>query len=1031
MSAVPVLALYSGVVRAGSIQNDGITFTGQVRSVATAEALPGVVITARNSNDVTVSDQYGTFQIVAQDASDIVVFTLSGFATREKPVSEIDTPFQLNLTPLHGFQTESVNIGYGRLEPTQLASSVTVLRNRELYRANGNNLEEYLAGTVPGLHVLRNSGQPGGAFSMRMRGIHNLSGSSEPLLVIDGIPFSGQSNDLTSALSILNPLDIASVEVLRDAAAASIYGARASNGVILITTRRGRSGQLDVDYQGSFGFQQLPSRIEMMSQEQYSRYAEARVQSLPDGQQSLPGSVVSPSGNTNWQNEFYGFTPMHRHNISLAGGSAETRYYMSAGYLGQDGMARGSDLQRYSLRINFDNNPRPWLLLGTSLYTSQTESNLSAVSNDIVTDVLRMPPGVAVGSEINGWGGAGELDRAANPVALASLLDNDRKATLLTANIFGRVRFSDALDWRTEYSFIRNFQETRRFIPTYVIGPHINTVNEGSIDNARSTLWAARSFVNYGSTVTPWVELHATAGSEIQVFDYEGLAGSRQNFPGNRVRDLSVGDAATATNESISGSNSLLSFFGRVNTVIDNRYILGASLRGDASSRFGSNNRWGLFPSASAAWIITEEPFFQWDPLNRLVLRASYGVTGNEQIGDYTHSSLLQVVPGRWGRGIMFASLPNQSLKWESTRSFTAGLDADLLQDRIRVQLEVYTSTSEDLVFRKSMPLYAGVSGTNPIALPFENIGEMENQGWDVKLHTVNIQGSVSWQTDIYLSRYRNEVLKVGNLDPYIDRYLPDGELITRTAVGQPVGAFFGYVTDGIFQDADEVLSHAQQSSAIHPHEGTWVGDIRFKDLNGDGVIDERDRTWIGDPHPDLIYSMVNTVYYRGFDFSLMLGGTIGNDVFNEVRRQREDPSAWGGLMRSVSEHAVLEGGNPDNPTDINGVRLANPGTDIPRITADDPNGNQRVSDRFIEDGSHLRIQNVTVGYNLASAVERFFSVRTFRAYGSIDNLLTITGYSGYDPAVGSYFQDALMTGVDAGRYPVPRIFRLGLSLGL
>lgn len=1017
--------LFSGYALSETI--NGVIFDGQ-----TGATLPGVNILVRGTSTGTSTNRDGEFSLTVPSLADTLVLSFIGYETLIEPIAG-RVSLELSLTPVSLIGDEIVVVGYGDSRRRDLTGSVSSVSSSDLENSITSSFDQALQGRAAGVMVMSNSGQPGGGVSVRIRGTNTLTGGAEPLYVIDGVPISAETDNTTNALATLNPSDIESIDILKDASAAAIYGARAANGVVLISTKRGRSGETNVDYRGYLGFQQLPYTVDVMNLREYAEYRNRQAEIVGWGHRPEFQDPSILGDGTNWQKELFRTAPMHEHTLAISGGSPTTRYRFSVGYFDQEGIAIGSNFNRYSARMNLDNNPNEWLQIGTSLNLSRADERLTVSSGDLVNIAIRQSPDIPVRSPDGSWGGPTESEfTLENPVAMAQIVDNEQKRAEMQGNLYANIYFLDNLSLRSELNVAYNFSNQYQFTPTYEFNARRNELNSSSRSRNESNYWQAKSYLTYFHDFAERLRFNAMAGVETEVFEYEGLSGSRENFPGNNVHELGAGDAATAGNNSWAGSNSLQSFFGRLNLNYDDRYLITGTLRGDASSRFGAENRWGVFPSFAAAWRISSESFFDVDLFDELKLRGGYGFVGNQNIGNYLFGSALNVTATRWGSGVRPANLANPALRWESTESVNAGLDVSILNERISLTADAYLKWTNDLLLQQPLPLYSGTSGTGSIGAPTVNIGSLENRGVELALNTVNVNSSLRWESGFIYTMNRNKVTAMDQETSFIERNIQFFDPVSRTVVGQPVGTFYGYVVEGVFEDAEDIQNHASQHANIHPANGVWVGDLKFRDVNGDGVITDDDRVVIGDPNPIFQFGITNNFYYRNFDLSLFINGSYGNDIFNQVRRTNEDPSANFGLLASVNDHARIELIDPDgSANDINNVFVSNPGTSVPRITSSDPNNNQRISDRFVEDGSYIRVKNLTVGYSLPPDLLSRFNMRSLRVYSSVENLFTLTGYSGYDPEVGSQIQDPLLIGVDHGRYPSQRIITFGINVGI
>lgn len=1011
------------------------TVTGRVTSLENQEALPGVNIRIAGTSRGAITDIDGEYELLVDAQNDTLIFSYVGYSTVVEPIngrSEIDVVLELS-SIIGG---ELVVIGYGDTQRRDLTGSVSSVSSTDITRSTSGTFDRSLRGQAAGVMVMGNTGQPGGGTSVRIRGTNTLTGGAEPLYVIDGVPVSGESGNSTNPLATLNPSDIASVDILKDASAAAIYGARAANGVILVTTKRGQAGELLVDYNGSVGMQQLPTTVETMTLQDYAMFRNRQAEQLGQGfRQEFQDPSILGEG-TNWQNELFRTAPMHEHNLAFSGGTEDTRYRLSLGYFDQEGIAIGSRFDRYSVRLNLDNSPNNWLDIGTSINLSRTNERLTVTDSDLINIALQQTPDVPVRMPDGSFGGPAQSEfTLVNPVGLAQLQENTLERAEVQGNIFAVTHINSNLNIRSEFSGMYSVGNQSNFNPRYTFGELVNDENSGSQNKNVVRYNQGRLYANYDNRFfDDRLRTNIVGGYEIEETEFEWVYGERINFTRDNVRGLSAGSPEDMVANGSSGSNALESMYTRVNFDLDSRYLLTATMRRDKSSRFGIENRAGYFPSFSAAWRISSEPFFDVSFVDDLKIRAGYGFVGNQDIGNNRFVSTLIVTATRWGSGLRPSNYANPFLQWESTESMNVGLDFVILEDRINLTADAYIQTTKDLLLQQPLPLYAGTSGTGSIEAPTVNIGSLENKGIELTLNTINLQRELTWESRFIYTMNRNQVTAMDQETSFIERNINFFDPVSRTMVGHPVGTFYGYVVEGVFEDADDIRNHASQHDNINPNNGVWPGDLKFKDISGDGMIDENDRTVIGDPNPDFQFGVTNDFYFRNFDASIFINGSYGNDIFNEVRRTNENPSRHLGLLATVNDHARLELRDPDgDPNDVDNVFVQNPETTVPRITASDPNSNQRISDRFVEDGSYIRIQNITIGYSLPQSVLNRINIRSMRVYASVDNLYTFTRYSGFDPDVGSQMNnpDPLLIGVDTGRYPSQRLFLFGLSLSL
>ncbi|MHA7056814.1 SusC/RagA family TonB-linked outer membrane protein [Aquimarina sp. M1] len=1006
--------------------------------------LPGVTVLVKGTTNGALTDFDGNYILEGVTKGNILVFSYVGMQTVEKIVDgseRIDVTLIQEATDLE----QVVVIGYGQSRKKDLTSAISTISADVLEKQTVTNIDQGIQGLVSGVTVTRSSGRPGGAVSVRIRGTTSVTGSNEPLYIIDGVNVQNSESDsfnfsrfggtggqtAISPLSALNPNDIESITILKDASAAAIYGAQSSNGVVLITTKRGKAGKAQISYETYGGIQTAPKHLDMMNLREFAAYSNEVRQSpstnLPPAPQFENPSILGEG--TDWQRAIFRAAPIQNHQLSISGGKESTKFYASANYFEQEGIVINSGLRRYGLRLNLDHQYNDWIKFGHNINMSSSleEIGLNDSRNGTITTALRQTPDVPVrnpdgtfGSPQNNLGNTGAL----NPVAASEIRNSTLERFKVNGNVYLDIKLANNLKFRSDLGYDYNTAKTESFFPTFDFGSISNNLNS-AFKGANEGLYYL--FKNY-LTYNPQFGNHGLdilLGSEAQRVKFQGLSGQRSNFPSNDIPGLNTGDAETSLSESFEGAQSLLSYFGRINYNYDSKYLFSASLRYDGSSKFGPNNRWGLFPSVSAAWVVSDEPFMEGisSAWSYFKIRAGYGTSGNQDINNFLYLSFLRNQNTALGSGFSLANFNNPNVAWESLISPNLGVELGFIDNSIRLDVDVYRKTSKDFLATRPVPGFLGSLNTLSfigVNAPVENFGEMINDGIDVTLNTKNITNQkFSWDTNIVFSLYRNEITELSGENDAIIGTLRDEEVIadlTRSEVGQPIGMFYGFVTDDLFRTQEELDNGVIPSESSRDEAtGTWIGDVRFRDLNGDGTIDDNDRTFIGNPHPDFTYSITNNFRYGMFDLSIFLQGSYGNDIYNYTRTYIE------GVNRFNSNQATSV---------IDRFSASNTDGSLPRYSDGDKNGNNRVSDRFIEDGSYLRIQSITFGCTLPK--DTFGKTKIFdqiRVYTTIQNLYTFTNYSGYDPEVGSLNQSAIFKGIDFGRYPVPRTMSLGLNV--
>lgn len=1046
-------------------QNARHPVNGVVTSAA-GEPLIGVNVLIKGSTSGTVTDLDGRFNVDAEN-TDVLVISYTGYLSQEITVgnrTSLEVLLEENVTQLD----EVVVIGYGTQKKSDLTGAVSSISGDKLRGSITTNLDQALQGRIAGVQVTQNSGAPGGAASIRIRGANSITGSSEPLYVIDGIPFQGDGavvagfdwaggangQNRVNPLSTINPNDIVRIEVLKDASATAIYGARAANGVVLITTKRGERGESKISYNGYYANQSLANKLEMMDLPQFADYQLQVTDelNLTPNQRYLDPSLLGPG--TDWQDEVFRNAGMQSHQLSVSGGTDKTTYAVSGGYFQQDGIIIGSNFDRFTTRINLDNEVKDWLKIGGSLAYAGTNERitLNDGGDGVIMQALGMQPDVPV-RDINGEYAGPDVSAGGtsyNPVASALQRNNTMQRQRLMANLYGDLSLFKGLTYRSEIGFDNNHGLNKAFHPTYKWGILENNENQLRQREEQSFFWIWKNYLTYTTTLGEKHQLTALLGAEAQKSQWEGSQVTKKNFSSNDIQVLSEGEDVTSRTTGWKDAASLASYFGRFNYGFDNRYLFTFTVRADGSSKFGPANKWGYFPSGSFAWRVSNEEFMKSaGGISDMKLRVGYGEVGNQAIGNYLYGSSLLTMNTPFGTAYRLEKIANPNLKWEATKQFNLGLDLSLFKNRFDLTVDVYTKQTDDMLLQLSIPSYLGGAGYNDIRAPFANVGKMENKGFEVSITSHNMRGSkFSWDTDLTFSLNRNKVLELDDEGKIYWRNLywySEFQTATRTSVGYPLGLFYGYQTEGLFKDQNDILNHAvqiQDPSSVnseHPNgqnlmdrqTGVWVGDIKFKDLNGDGIINTEDQTIIGDPNPDFTFGFNNSFSYGPFDLGIYLTGSYGADILNYSRVVIEgQTSIYNNQAATVFDRAQIGLRDPaGSDFDPANVYLLNEGTSMPRPTTTDNNRNNRMSDRFIEDGSYIRLQNVKLAYTLPTLLTRRFRIERLRVYLNAQNLHTFTNYSGYDPEIGAFNQDPLRQNIDMGRYPTPRVITFGLDV--
>jgi TonB-linked SusC/RagA family outer membrane protein len=729
--------------------------------------------------------------------------------------------------------------------------------------------------------------------------------------------------------------------------------------------------------------------------------------------------------------------------LSLSGGNDKTTFYLSGEYFNQDGIAAGSKFDRYSLRLNIDNQARSWLKLGANFNFSQTDESLATTQENLILNALTLSPNIPVKNPDGSWGGADATNGSSvqfsplNPVAIGNLVTNDYKRRQMLGGLTADVTLMKGLVFRTTLNGNIGSKSSHYFIPTWKLGDKRNDVANLTDGSGNSTYWNWNQLLQYNIKIEKH-DIGVMVSHEAQESLWEDISGGRNSFSTNDIPVLPIGDAKSATNDGHKWQWAMESFFGRVNYTFNDRYIVQGALRADGSSNFGPTNRWGVFPSASAAWRVSQESFFQnIEVIDELKLRVEAGLTGNQ--GSSGIYGPLEAVSTPWGTGFTLNKYPNADLKWEETKTFNVGFNINLLNNRIQLEGDFYVKKTDNLLMSNPLPDYMGTSGEGNIDPPTVNIGSLENKGWGITINTINMdRAGFKWSSNLNFSGFNAKITKFYSETAFVDRtswYM--NNWTQRSAVGRAPWLFYGYVADGIFQSLEEInnsalpVDNSGNELAASP-SSVWVGDIKYKDLNTDGVINEKDQTYIGNPWPTITFGFTNNFSYKGFDLSVLLTGSYGNDVYNYLGFVNTNPNniyLGQNLLRETFGYARVEGASTE-------AHLTNPGTTIPRISGSDVNGNgKRFTQNFVEDGSYIRIKNISLSYSLpGTLIGKQDVVKKVRATVGVQNLATFTKYKGYDPEVGAFVgkevnPDRQSIGVDYGRYPLTPTYMFSLSV--
>ncbi len=1042
------------------------TVSGTVTASDDGSSLPGVTLIIKGSTKGTVTDIDGKYSIEVDSDDAILVASFVGYETMEQAVgsrSQLDFSLALDVETLE----EVVVVGYGTQKKSDLTGAVSSVTGDALRGSVTASVDQALQGRVAGVQVTQNSGQPGGAVSIRIRGTTSLTGSSEPLYVIDGVQVSGEAGDLagfdwaggaggqqesaSNPLAGINPDDIESMEVLKDASATAIYGSRAANGVIIITTKRGKQGEAKVTYSGYYGIQEVSKLYDMMDLPAFAEYSNEiaeEVSGIDSNERFADPSILGPG--TNWQEAVFQVAPMQSHTLSMSGATESTNYYVSGGYFEQEGIVVGSDMSRFNVRANVDSKVKEGFHIGANVNFSRREETIvmGDGGDGVISQAQYVSPAVPVRNFDGTFAGPDTQFGGTNPVALSEYRNNDVVGHQVLSNIFGEIEVIKGLKLRSEFSMNYNTSVNKAMQQSYELGQVVNPVSQFAQRQSESFGWQWRNYVTYDKTFGAH-NIKLMAGTEAQKNSWDGFVAYKANLP-NDIPNLSQGEQSNIVPDGWTGWSSLYSWYSRLNYNFDDRLLLTATIRRDGSSKFGANYRYGWFPSASAAWRISNEGFLkQSDVISNLKLRVGWGQIGNQAIADYAFGASL--TPGQtWaGAGVRPNRYSNPNVQWEATEMINVGVDMTLFDGRVDLTVEAYDKKTDNLLLEVNLPSIFG----SIIEAPQANVGSMTNRGIEISLGATPVDvGKFQWSFDGNIAFNRNKVTKLAGNPLTEDLYWYSAfQDAVWTQEGYPVGQFYGYVSDGIFTTADEIRdTHViqiedpnytpdpddpdapERINYIEKTVGLWLGDIRWVDIDGDSVITPMDQRVIGDPNPDFTFGFNNTFSYGPFTLDVYLIGTVGGDILNYSRARVESMlDNYSNQSVTVQDRARTELidpelGDPDNPDDL---RLINPNGTMPRFDNGGENNNHVKSDRWIEDGTFVRIQNIKLSYRLPSKMTQKAKMSNVLVYANVQNPFVFTNYSGLDPQVGAFEQNPLFQNVDMGRYPTPTVYTMGVTI--
>lgn len=990
-----------------------VHISGIVTDSATGKPLAGVTVKVKGNTMGTITDADGKFSLDVPDDAVLEVSYL-GYISKEIPVNG-RTDLRLTLTAVATGLNQLVVIGYGTIAKKDLTGAVSSLGIEDFNKGLQTSVDQMMKGRVPGVHIIQSSSEPGGGVSVRIRGVNSLTASNDPLYVIDGFPIDntsvtpGGSSMQRNPLNTLNPQDIASIEILKDASATAIYGARGANGVVLITTKKGKEGKLSINYNAYAGVQEVAKTMDLLNTSEYISFLNDLRKDEGEPPEFSEQEINEAGKGTDWQREIFRKAPVQNHQLSFSGGSENTKYYISLNYLDQAGIVIGSGIKRYSSHLSLSHSINKFNF-GVNLNTSLVKDNF--VRSDpfdinagagVVASAIQMDLTIPV-RDSNGEYTKPESVDLENPLALAYGQHDNAKTNRTFGDIFAEYEILESLkakltfgsDRRSSRRDFYNSRETKR-------GEGTNGLARVGVQERNDYLVAFT--LSYDKYIHNDNHINAVLGYTYQEFNASGLNANAFNFNTDDflTNNLSAGDKESYDIGSGRSKHQLLSYLGRVNYTFKDKYLATASFRIDGSSRFGEDEKFGYFPSLALGWRLDKESFIaDMGIFSSLKLRASYGVTGNQAIGNYNSLALLgPTATAIYGdaeyNGLAPIQLANPELKWETTKQYNAGLDYGFLNGRINGSIDFYIKNTSNLLLNLPIPSTTGFTTS------LQNVGGTRNSGFEFMINSENFTGKFSWNTTFNLATNKNKVTDLGGLPFILQGGARFVDQISILREGDPINAYYGYKVKGIFHSEDEVKGSAQPFAK--------PGEIWFDDVNKDGKITSDDRTLLGSPYPDFSFGLSNHFSYAGFDLDVFFYAEYGKELFNFNRLDTEYPFSF----RRNRLAYVLNRWTPENSS-----------SNVPSYLNPSVSYGSKVNSRVIEDASYLRLENIKLSYNFPAL--RSKTIRSLSVYLNVQNLFTITNYSGFNPDVNAFGDSNIV--VDYNAYPLAKVYTVGFNIG-
>jgi TonB-linked SusC/RagA family outer membrane protein len=1026
----PSVILSAGFAPGAKDQTNRLDVSGRIVD-AQGRPVPGATVRVKNSKVVTITDGEGRFTLRNVNSADILIISYQGYATRELPASA--NLANIQLADAENNLSDVVVIGYGTAQKKDLTGSVSTISSAQVKDLPVSSIDQKLVGQIAGVQISSPTGAPGGGVNVKIRGTGSITAGNNPLYVVDGFAISNSGGQAYNPLNVLNPDDIESMTVLKDASSTAIYGSRGSNGVIVITTKRGKTGPPVVSVNSYIGAQEVPQkgRPNVLNGTEYAQFRKEMIEDdfasrgLVATEADIPVEFRNPAqygAGTDWYDAVLRTGMQNNIDVSIRGGSENTKYSASLGRLEQEGTIRYTDYKRYSLNFNIESDISKKIKLGLSISPTggvQNRNGFESGQRDILTRTLWLSPIVPL-TDANGnrtvfITSPGAIG-AGNPLNTLEFAGTEAKYFRGLATSFAEYKILDGLKARYSFNYDYTNNSSFAFSPNFVIGetgnqnPNLSIPSSSTAQNTTSN-WLSELTLSYDKNFGTDHRINAVVGYTAQQERYDGYSFGATNYPDNLIETI---NASTLLNGAAAGIEkwALISYLARVNYTFKEKYLLTATVRSDGSSRFGANQRYGTFPSAAFAWRASQEEFLKnigW--LSDLKVRSSYGRTGNFNIPNYQYASNIgssnYSFGGALANGRVTGSIANENLTWEKADELDLGFDMAVFNSRVGLTFDYYNRITSSLLLNAELPSASGFS-TSTV-----NLGKVRNRGFEIGVTTKNLTGEFTWNTNANISINRNVVLELNpgnNNAPIYSGRSGGGYSTHKTEVGKSIGQFYGFQFDGLYRSAEELASQPKDGSSV-------VGSVRYKDIDGNGIIEAvKDFTVIGNAQPDFTYGLTNTFGYKNFDLNVLVVGSQGGQIMNTGNEFLTNTDGVFNVDRKVLDRwrSPENPGNGHAPTTVGGRTLY-----------------REVNSEWIEDSSFLRIQNISLGYNFK---QKFITssnvIKALRLYASVQNLVTFTKYSGANPEAGTNDGfSALTPGRDFTAYPLPRIITAGINM--